>query len=480
MTKTIVVERVLSLLMNEIKTLQDGKTIAALPISQVQKGWNFLLHPYPCDGFASDARIECWATCENFRIIHDARDLPILAALSLWSQSSLEKLFKERGHLSLALLRAYTLPDPIVVSSEMTSGIKLGKFVGLSHLGEVFKESLQVTEILPVLSDSVYANRHQQLTNFRLPEHRELEAIQSTIEHYAQTNSEAKSLDYDLRVFLGWADAQKIASTPDWIREITTTGNSSDGDLFEKRVRQAFIHLGFTNNRLDPKVSLNPGASGGSGGLDFYCEFPYPIVGECKASKDLKVNDNKDGAPSQLIKLGHKLLTPEEFSCAIKIIMAPGELTKDSKKTAIGNHMNIIRPETLERLVNLKNSHSGSIDLLKLKPYLEKGPFGVDADERLNEFIEETSKLVEIRSHIVKTFKEYLEKKKVTEAGIEKFSGFFCGSDSPQQLEDRELHEILIELSSPLTGYLGRTKGNSWKDDRFYYLRDLILPNSQI
>jgi hypothetical protein len=37
------------------------------------------------------------------------------------------------------------------------------------------------------------------------------------------------------------------------------------------------------------------------------------------------------------------------------------------------------------------------------------------------------------------------------------------------------MHEILIELSSPLTGYLGRIKGSDWRSDRFYYLRDLSL-----
>jgi hypothetical protein len=35
------------------------------------------------------------------------------------------------------------------------------------------------------------------------------------------------------------------------------------------------------------------------------------------------------------------------------------------------------------------------------------------------------------------------------------------------------MHEILIELSSPLTGYLGRKKGSDWKSDRFYFIRNL-------
>jgi hypothetical protein len=40
----------------------------------------------------------------------------------------------------------------------------------------------------------------------------------------------------------------------------------------------------------------------------------------------------------------------------------------------------------------------------------------------------------------------------------------------------QNLHSILIELSSPLTGYLGRIPGANWQSDRFYYLRDLPVP----
>ena len=40
-------------------------------------------------------------------------------------------------------------------------------------------------------------------------------------------------------------------------------------------------------------------------------------------------------------------------------------------------------------------------------------------------------------------------------------------------LNIQEVYEILIELSSPLTGYLGRNQGTDWKSDKFYFLRDL-------
>ena len=496
MPKTIVLEQALILPVNDITAMLQGQLIVAIPKVQIAKGLSFLLAPEQSNSEAETLEryrlpflpiaemvpntrkegsilVEAWATCEQVKMICDVGHIPTLSSLTVWNQLYLEELLKEQQHLFLTYLKVYRLPSATTIPSEKLSTGKTGKFVGLLSMK---CSSVQVVESCPILSDHLFEQRKQKLEDLTPPEHPELEILQSAIDHYAQTDSKANRLDEDLRTFLGWTNSRKIEEiTPTWIKEITVSGNSSDGDFFEKRVRQGFVHLGFTNNRSNPKVSLNPEASGGSGGLDFYCEFPYPIVGECKASKDLKVNDNKDGAPAQLIKLGHKHLTPEEFSYAIKIIMAPGELTKDSEKTAIGNHMNVIKPETLERLVNLKNSHPGSIDLLKLKPYLEQTPFGIEADERLDEYTSSRWQLVKLRSHVVKTFKEYLEKTKSSASGVEKFSGFFCNSNAPQHLEDRELHEILIELSSPLTGYLGRTKGNTWKDDRFYFLRDLIV-----
>jgi hypothetical protein len=38
-----------------------------------------------------------------------------------------------------------------------------------------------------------------------------------------------------------------------------------------------------------------------------------------------------------------------------------------------------------------------------------------------------------------------------------------------------KLRHLLIELFSPLAGYLGRDKSDGKKGDRFYYLRDLLL-----
>ncbi|MFM2062619.1 MAG: hypothetical protein RLZZ507_2289 [Cyanobacteriota bacterium] len=159
----------------------------------------------------------------------------------------------------------------------------------------------------------------------------------------------------------------------------------------------------------------------------------------------------------------------------IKIIMAAGDLTKDAELTAKGNKMNVIRPETLQRLVELKAKHPGSIDLLNLKQYLENEPFGEKADDEIHEYIKKVEKEIKLRSHIIQVLKNYLQLSQNESAKVESLHAIYVTSNPPKNLDDRELYNILIELSSPLTGYLGRIKENYWKKDRFYYLRDLSI-----
>jgi hypothetical protein len=281
--------------------------------------------------------------------------------------------------------------------------------------------------------------------------------------------------NYLIREILGVPDPVIIVPpypkppTPDssWIQEIAKVGNSSDGHTFEKLVRKSLIELGFTNSNCKPEASLDPNATGGAGGLDFYCEAPYPVVGECKATKSEKV---PDGTPAQLIKLGYKHLQ-EQYDRCIKLIVAAGELTSAAQRTAVGNKINIIRPETLQSLVELQAQHKGSIDLLKLKHCLQQEPFGL-ADDKINSCINKIKQNIKLRAHIVQLVKNYLEKTGFERVSVHALHGAYAISNPPQPLQPEALHEILVELSSPLTGYLGRNKGRDGSD-RFYFLRDL-------
>ena len=80
---------------------------------------------------------------------------------------------------------------------------------------------------------------------------------------------------------------------------------------------------------------------------------------------------------------------------------------------------------------------------------------------------------IKLRSHIVWLVKDILQKSKSESVEFRDLRGAYLYSPSPQPLKDEDLREILIELSSPLTGYLGRIKGRDLYSDRFYFLRDL-------
>ena len=469
----ITLDRILSLPEEDIKALQQGNSIAALPIFQVQKGWNFLLHAHSQSDDVHESVIESWATCVHFQIIHDQDKFDLISKLTSWNKSELERLFQQRGHLALALLKVYRLPVALSLRPAAIAKMKIGCFIGLTQIEESLKSPLRISAWEPVLSDKLFTYRRHQLQKFQLPEHPELEELQSTIAHYAKDYPEAQDFSDDLQEFLGWTEPKGVANRfPNWISEITTSGNSSDGYLFEKRVRQAFIQLGFTNtfnNALDPE------AMGGAGGIDIYCEKPFAIVGECKASG---LGNVGNGVAAQLINLGNANLGKSQFESAVKIIFAAGKLnTIHAEPAAKENQMNVMRPNTLERLIKIQVAHPGSIDLLELKPCLEAEPFGTEADKKINDFIDKIEQRIKIRSHIVGTFKKLVHDKNLKEISFEKFCGILYASHPPEDLKDRDIYNIMIELSSPLTGHLGRIscEGKHWRSDRFYFLRDLTV-----
>jgi len=107
-----------------------------------------------------------------------------------------------------------------------------------------------------------------------------------------------------------------------------------------------------------------------------------------------------------------------------------------------------------------------------LKQSLQQAPFGL-ADDKVNSYIDQVQQDIKLRSQIVKLVKTYLENTGFERASVDALHGAYANPRPPQPLQPQELHEILLELSSPLTGYLGRIKGSDWRRDRFYFLRDL-------
>jgi Domain of unknown function (DUF1802) len=412
----------------------------------------------------SKVLIKAWAKCELCEMPDKTKALDILSQLTIWKPEIFEEILQKRPHFFLAYLRVYHLDKPYEVTAIPNIQDKLGKFVGLPNISG--------SQDKPVLSDQIFIRRKQQLEKREPPLHPELEKLQSALSQIANNNPAAQQLENDIKIFLGWSNApttNTIDSDLAWIKTIAALGNGSieldegksnyqAGTDFENIVRQSLEFLGFTVDYFH---------KGGAGGVDVFCSHPYPLVSECKSGKKIP-----NTTAVQLLNLGMlRLKSQELFKQATKLIIGPGEPTTQLNDAAKVQDMAIINPETLEKLVQLQSNYRNSIDLFKLKEYLKPG----QSDQEVEKYIDKIEKEIKLRSHIIQLVKKHLEKTGTKDAQVSNLCIAYLYDHPPQKLEDRELYDILIELSSPLTGYLGRIKEDFWKKDRFYYLRDLPI-----
>ena len=501
MLEAVYLDRALCLPVPEIVALLHGQLIAVIPKVPIQKGWIFSLYPLQnSDALpieqqyrshilplaraaifqqqSETVEIKAWARCEHLKVLYEVEQLEVLSSLSIWTKEALKQTLKQRQRVFLVFLRVYQVPDCIRVANNAVTPDKLGKFVSLHVLDKQFDSPLKIKQISPVLNDTVFNQRMKQLEELRPSLDPELEELQSIVCELAAVDLEAQYFENDIKLFLGWADTvieKPINSNLSWINSIVEAGNSSDGYKFEKLVRKSLIELGFSNSLNNPKASLDPDATGGAGGIDVYCDSPFPLVGECKASKHENVPNS---VSSQLIHLSNTHIGNMQFSKSVKVIFTSGKLTDPAQQAAIGNEINIMRPETLKRLVEVKTKHQGSIDLIDLKPHLQSSPFGEEADDKINQYIDLTLQKLKVRSHIVESVKQLTkpEKRQLEVTAIMTcYNIKFAESNDLGELDKQTVHELLIELASPLIGYLGRIRGTSIDSDRFYFLRDLLV-----
>ncbi|MBD2012618.1 DUF1802 family protein [Microcoleus sp. FACHB-53] len=481
MTNLVSIPTALCLPAPDIEALVQGRMVAVMPRTFINPGQQFVLHPcdvstnllpveqYYRSNFLPIAQttlaqlgsetvsIKVWARCELCQSIGDTDVLPALSRLTVWTTECLQEVLRQRHHIFLAYLRVYQLPQPIEVAVNLNSQEKIGKFVGLLN-------SLTVTQSLPVLSDRIFTQRRRQLENLEPPLHPELEELESAIAQLALSNPAAESLNHHIQKFLGWATNQPNTLPEDlaWIYTIndlgtaTIGGNYEKGTAFEQIVHKSLAFLGF---------GVDPTAKGGAGGMDLYCTTPYPLVGECKAGKSIP-----DSTVEQLDRIGKRHLGKEDYDIAVKLIIGPGEPTKYLKESADVSIISIINPMTLQKLVELQAKYPGSVNLIELKTYLGAG----QTDPRIDEYIEKVQNNIKLRSHIVQAVKQLGEPGSghlTVEIRVQ-YNAVFA-KDLSSKLDDFKVYNLLIELSSPLTGYLGRKEGTDWKSDRFYFLRNL-------
>ncbi|MEH2374367.1 DUF1802 family protein [Nostoc sp.] len=402
--------------------------------------------------------VKAWANCELCQIINNAESLVALSHLTIWTKKGLQEILTQRHNIFLVYLRVYQLPKSIEVAIKSNS-----LFISLP-------QSLNVSEANPVLNDRTFAQRKHQLEKLEPALHPELEELQSAIASLSISQPEAKQLDDDIKVFLGWSSDKLIKqSDPNlaWINDIAKLGDRSieqdegksnyqAGTDFEIIARRSLDFLGF-------KVEEN--YKGGAGGLDLFCSQPYPLVCECKAGKSIP-----DRAVEELDRIGKRHLK-ENYLQAVRLIIGPGQPTKNLKESAQISKISIINVMTLQKLVELKAKYPGAINLVELQQYLEPGQI----DYKIDQYIDKVEREIKLRSHIVQLVKNYLQNSGIESAGVESLHGAYFGSHPPQPLRTTEMHEILIELSSPLTGYLGRIKSSNLNSDRFYFLHDLPI-----
>ncbi|MFN6569942.1 DUF1802 family protein [Dendronalium sp. ChiSLP03b] len=487
MSDLIFINTALCLPFPDVEALLQGRTIAAIPQTFIQPGRSFALYPSATSiNLLTDEQhyksnfliviqnvytqlssetvwIKAWAKCELCQILDNSESLEALSQLTIWQKKALQQILLQRQYIFIAHLRVYLLSNPIGIPVNPQ-----GQFMGLPN-------PVRASTTLPVLGDRIFAQRKHQLENRQPPLHPELEELQSALASLGITNPAAKELDDDIKIFFGWS-SNKLINEPDpdlaWIKDIAKLGNRSKqedegknnyqaGTDFENVVRDSLDFLGFTVDRTH---------KGGAGGLDLFCSQPYPLFGECKAGKKIP-NDTA----VQLLNLGslHRL---DVFNQAVKLIIGPGEPTNQLKDAATVHRMAIINPETLEKLVKLQKNYRNSVDLFKLKEYLKPG----QSDEEVEKYIDQIYASINLRSQIIKTVKELSEQDNQSlESILQRFTVteirvHYNVTHNPK-LTDEGVHDLLIELSSPLTGYLGRIKGNDWRSDHFYFLHDLLI-----
>ena len=203
-------------------------------------------------------KVTHWAQCAFCQQV-DESVIATLSDLTIWTKDSLlERL--QKGSLFFSLLRTYALAEAFAVEAEPVCE-QLYKFIPLSKY-------LEVSADLPTYNDEEFADAKQAILEPKIDETERLVDIQQKEKV---------------------TEAESILDSHSWIEQISAIGHSSNGHDFEKLVRKGVMLLGFTNSLDQATASLDPNATGGAGGIDFYADYPYSIMGECKATSKDKV-----------------------------------------------------------------------------------------------------------------------------------------------------------------------------------------------
>ena len=481
MSTLVVINTAFPLPAPDIEALLQGHSIVAMPRIFMNPGRQFALYPtdtsinalpteqYYRSNFLPTARnsiseiegdtvlIKAWARCEHCQVIDQPDYLKLLSQLTVWTKEALLKTLAQRGHIFLSYLRVYRLPQPLEIPAHTNP-----RFIPLP-------ETLTITEATPVFGNLFFKQRCLQMQQRQSSPYPELKALQSAIAYLSDRNLAAKEIQREIGNFLIGINARPLKSIDSdliWIERIAKVANSHDSTELKTLVEKSFRKLGFTNSQTNTVQGTET-----TDGINLYFDAPYPLV----VTSPAMPNQTGETLTLEEVIEGVKKIIGKEDNHCVKLIVAAGELTPDEILEAKLYQMNVIHPETLQRLVELQAYHKGSIDLMKLQNCWQN-VWG-SADETIQQYLADISQILELRSLIVQLVKHHLHNAGLKDTAVDALHRVYVTSQFPTPLTLEELHEILIELSSPLTGYLGRIKGKDWQSDRFYFLRDLPTMN---
>jgi hypothetical protein len=439
-----------------LDALRSGAIVGAFSKTFLAIDRSFALYPDLQVENSDIVTVDLWAECKSCESIDNTFDLLKLSQLTALPIEELELIFQQRASIFLVVLRVYKLSNPIQVQQQST-----GNFVPLP-------ESITIFEKIPILDDEQFQQIQDQSKDLELL----IVSNQSTDiilddDDFLKINPNILNVEPQEVI----DEENQTNNSLSWIKTISTLGDRSiegadkkstvkAGTDFENIVKRSLEFLGFT---------IDKAHKGGAGGLDLCCSQPYLLIGECKAGKSIP-----KGTTEEIMRIGMtKLATESEFKEAAKLIIGSGKPTPDVIKFSTKWKISIIKTKTLQKLVEFKAKYDGAINLFELKEYLQAGQI----DDKIDEYIQKVESDIKLRSRIVQSVKK-LAYMGTTQPNFERictqYNAMFF-TDNESVLHDQEGKDILIELSSPLAGYLGRVKGNGGNSDRFYYLRDLPI-----
>jgi hypothetical protein len=455
MSGLISINSALCLPVSDVEALSKGRMVAALSRTFVNTVQHFALCPVEDSRINASITIKFWAKLEFCKIYSDPEEVDKLAQLTIWSSEELHQVLQERYKLFLLCLRIFKAPEPIEISADRISLSKIGGFIKLPSY-------ISINSAVPVLADDFFNQRKQQLVNLETPVYPELEELEAIT---AQL-TDAKGFNQYLQSFLGWTSSpfiRQLHPTFPQTKEISMLGDRSieedtekksnyrAGTDFENVVRDALRFLGFKAEEEH---------KGGAGGLDLFCSSPYSLAVECKAGKSIP-----DRAVEELDRIGKRHLE-QNYMKAVRLIIGSGQPTKQLRASAITSQVSIINAMTLQKLVELHEKYP--IDLIELRNYLIPG----QADSKVGEYIDKVYRDVKLRSQVVQSVKELSERDKQGSFSAAEIRIQYNNKYNPYIDSEDLVRELLIELSSPLTGFVGRRKGGNG-GDRFYFLRPM-------